>query len=608
MSAVGSTETHRALAAGSPLFVGFAAFDAGLVDVDLSRSTASKPVFVRRAGASAGEPVDLPEIEAAWGEGLRREMGTRQIGRERMAAHLVSDIAAPLPHRLESGGLRELAGLTFGEIRKSGLRDMFGLFNDDPRLGPTLQAQLFMYCGLGALASLPAPLSRLLPNPQRFRIAAASGFHGVEATASWRLGMQPQRETVPDKVNDKFAFRLAGALGSHGPGLINALLAPPYNLSRVQRNPDLLEGLRQRNTSMRRVPQAPLTSIGACAAANIALCEIAPQLLFDYPGFEKPEMALWVAADAALRPDYSVLEAFGVGAMMSREKLDEMNRDRAEADRRPVSESLAPFDVDAQGTVVGNGGSGLLITTLEFAMRHDLDVTAIIAGWGQSGETGGKGHFAGVGFGGENALIVALRMALEGHGYSVADFGHLVAHATGTRTNSKTDLATAQAARVAAAEMEGLDPKRLPALTVGAPKAIGDGHTMGETGLKAAGEAIHHLTGEPSIGIPTLRHIDPDLGPMLEHFRLSREPIPGNTDGGVLMATQGFGGFDGALVLRAANADALRRYGYSDEKIRDRYLERWEGLRSERIEREARHRRTRGGIRQLAEEHAWPQK
>src|SRR5690606_39728572 len=56
------------------------------------------------------------------------------------------------------------------------------------------------------------------------------------------------------------------------------------------------------------------------------------------------------------------------------------------------------------GTVVGEAGSGLLITTLDFALRNFLDVTSIITGWGQSGEAGGKAHFAGVGFGGENAL------------------------------------------------------------------------------------------------------------------------------------------------------------------------------------------------------------
>jgi hypothetical protein len=600
LSAVGSTETHRALVTRDRRAIAFAAFDAGLVDVDLERSRAAEPVFVR---AGTGQPIGVEEIEASWGERLRAAMGIRQVSG--VAEHVLTNVAAPLPHDLEDGGLRRSAGLGYRAVRESAFKDMFGLFEDDPRIGPTLQTQLFLWSGLGALASLPAPLHQIVPQAERFRIAAATAFHGTEAVAHWKLGMQPRSERVADKVSDKFAFRLASALASHGPGLVNAMLAPAFNLSRVMRNPALLDKLRQPNTPLRRVPQAPLTSMGACASATIALCEIAPQMVLDYPGHAPPELVLWTAADAVLRPDFSVLEAFGIGAMMSREKLDALNAGRPEGERRSVADSLAPFDVDAQGTVVGNAGSGVFVTTLEFAVRNGLDVTSILVGWGQSGETGGKGHFAGVGFGGENALIRALAMAREGHGYGVGDFGHLIAHATGTRTNSKTDLATAHAARVAAAEAEG-GSARLPRMTVGAPKAIGDGHSMGETGLKAIGEAIQYVLGHPTVGVPTLRRLDPDLGAAAEPFELGAAPVAGNADGGVLSATQGFGGYDGAVAIRSATPEALRRYRFDDARALDGFLERWSELRRERVEREARWRRTRGFALALAERHCWP--
>ena len=604
MSAVGSTETHRATVLKSPNAVGFAAFDADLVDIDLARSRASEPVFVHSRGDRQGQVITLAEIEAAFGPRLRADMGIRQVPRSRVAEHVLTDIAAPLPHDLEETGLRRRMGLRYDDVRQSIFKDMFGLFDDDTRLGPSLQAQLFLWGGLGALASLPRPLRDLCPAPHRFRIAAATAFHGTEAVSNWRYGMQPKNERTADRANDKFAFRLAGALASHGPGLVNCMLAPAYNLSRVMRNPALLGNLRTEGAGARRVPQAPLTSMGACASSSIAFCEIAPQMVLDYPGHPTPELVLWTAADAVLRPDFTVLEAFGVGAMMSREKLDLMNNGRPEGERRAVSDSLAPFDIDAQGTVVGNAGSGLFITTLDFALRNFLDITSIVVGWGQSGETGGKGHFAGVGFGGENAILFALEMAREGHEMGVADFTHFVAHATGTRTNSKTDLSTAHAARTTAAEEEG---RRGPlgVMTVGAPKAVGDGHSMGETGLKAVGEAIQYLQGSPSVGIPTLMRRDPDLGPAAEFFKLQTAPVAGNDDGGVLTATQGFGGYDGALALRAANAATFRRYQFNDPKILDAYLERWTEIRNQRIEREARWRRTRGFARLLAEEHRW---
>src|SRR5687767_13241415 len=185
-------------------------------------------------------------------------------------------------------------------------------------------------------------------------------------------------------------------------------------------------------------------------------------------------MILWTAADAATRPSWQILDAFGPGALMTRTKLTAMNQGRAPSEQRAVADSLAPFDIDANGTVVGDGGSGLLVTTLDFALRNFLDITSIIVGWGQSGEAGGKAHFAGVGFGGENALLHSFEMAFQGHGYGVADFHYFAAHATGTRTNSKTDLTTAFNARSSAAERQGASG-RLPVMAVGTPKAVGDG-------------------------------------------------------------------------------------------------------------------------------------
>jgi 3-oxoacyl-(acyl-carrier-protein) synthase len=601
MSAVGGTETHRALVTESRDAIGFAAFDAGRVEVDVG--SGPEPRFLSRDPLHRGEPISVEQIEAQWGAELRAGMGIRRLPREKLASHVPMDLAAPLPHDLEDGGLRRLSGLTFAEIRQSPLMDLFGLFDDDPRLGPSLQAQLFLYGGLGALASLPRPLSTLLPDPRRFRVASACAFNGQESFENLSLGMQPKHETVPDRKNDKLAYRLASSLFTHGAALISTMLSPSYSLSRVRRNPELLETLRAPGSAMRRVPQAPLVTGAACASALVAFSDAAAAALLSYPGYTRSDVLLWTAADAPLLPDGRLLEAFGVGAMMTQEKLDAMNATRGADERRSTAQCLAPFDVDAHGTIVGHAGSGVLVTTLEFALKNFLDVTSIVVGFGQSGETGGKGHFAGVGFGGENATIAALAMAREGHGYGVADFEHLVAHATGTRTNSRTDLAATHSARLGAAEEEGFTG-RLPTMTVSAPKAIGDGHSMGETGLKAVSEAIHYLLGEPAVGIPTLRHVDEELGEPAEYFRLERGPVRGNASGGAIVATQGFGGYNGAVVLRSASVEAFERYDI-EPGLLAAYAERWAEIRRDRMEREARYRRSRGFIRRLAEEHRW---
>jgi 3-oxoacyl-[acyl-carrier-protein] synthase II len=592
LSAVGSTETYRARVAQAPEFIAYAAFDAGLVDFD----------GAKMKWLNNGEPATLAEIESRYGVQLRANLGIRSI-RDHFAGNieLATDIAAVLPHDLDNGGLRRLAGITFRDIRDSAFKDMFGLFDDDPRLAPPLQSQLFVYAGLGALASLPKPLHELIDNPYGFRVAAASAFSGYDSYEQW---IPPARNMpATDKVRDKFAMRLAGALASHGPALISTMLSPAYSISRALKVPGYLDSLSSNDAGYKRVTQTPLVAVGACASSSIVFSEIAPQLLFDYPGYRRPQIALWTAADAALQPSYGLLDAFGTGALITQSKLATMNANRATHEQRSIADSLAPFDVDANGTAVGHAGSGVLITTLEFALKNFLDITSIIVGWGQSGEAGGKAHFAGVGFGGENALMHALDMAHQGHGYGVQDFDYLVAHATGTRTNSKTDLATAAAGRKGAAERQKLT-SALPRMKVGTPKAVGDGHSMGETGLKAAAQAIEYLLGKQSVGVPTLRHQDPELGPAAEQFILQAEPIAGNTDGGALCATQGFGGYNGAVAFRAANPESLSRYG-GDKKVLAAYLERWPEIRQQRERNEHHWRLRRRAAIELAQLHRW---
>jgi 3-oxoacyl-[acyl-carrier-protein] synthase II len=587
MSAVGSTETARAAVEGAPELVALSAFDAGLVELavgDDGAITATWP---------DGTPAPLADIAARHGATLEAERGIRVVA-ELIERGAPVDVAARLPHGLVDGGLRRLAGLTYAQVRASVLRDMHGLFNDDPALGPSVQAQLFAFAGLGTLAALPRPLAELLPDPSEFRIAAASAFPGVDAWATLSMpGGEP--------VRDKFAARLASSLSSHGSALVSTMLAPSYPLGKTTKQPGLLSSLRTPGGLM-RVPQSPMNTVGACASSLISLADVAPQMLLDFPGHRRPRVVLWTAADTPTLPSWEVLEGFGPGALVTTAKLTALNEDRAAADRRHVAESLAPFDVDACGTVVGDGASGLLVTTLDIALRHGLDITSIIVGWGQSGETGGKAHFAGVGFGGENALITAFEIARVAHGYGVADFGYLAAHATGTRTNSKTDLTSVATARAVAAE---LGRGTVPTIRVGTPKALGDGHTMGDAGLKEVAQALRYVLGETAVGLPTLRNVDPELDDVADQYVLDRGAVLGDADGGAICATQGFGGYDGAIALRAANPDTISRYA-CDQRDLAAYLERWPEIRRERRRRELVSRTTRGEALRLAVEHRWP--
>ena len=211
MSAVGSTESFLARVRGTPDFVMYAAFDADLVTLDLG---ADGTVDARWPD---GSPAPLADIEKLHGDDLRANLGIRVI--DELVAHdepAVTDVAAPLPHDLGTGGLRAMAGITFREVRDSAIRDMHALFDDDPRLGPSLQSQLFVYAGLGALAALPRPAGRSVDGPVR---VPRRRVGGVRRSRRHRRVAQPRPRRRRRRPADKFAARLASSLSSHGPAL-----------------------------------------------------------------------------------------------------------------------------------------------------------------------------------------------------------------------------------------------------------------------------------------------------------------------------------------------------------------------------------------------------
>ncbi|WP_413214740.1 hypothetical protein [Paraburkholderia kururiensis] len=510
-----------------------------------------------------------------------------------------SAIAAPLPHDLEAGGLRRLAGIRERDIRDSSFREMCKLFSDDPELGPSFQTQLFFYAGMGALAALPEPLSSLIDDPYYFRVVCGTALPGLDSLGRWLMPGSTRSFVAPS--HDRFANCLASSLSSHGGALISTVLAPAYKRHRgacIPTASQMPDGCEYGN-----VPQSTAVSVGACSSSLIAFCAAASDLLLDYPGFQRPRIVLLTAADAALQHHYRIIHAFGTGAVMTEEKLAGLNVGREGNDVRQVGDCLAPFDADAQGTVIGNGGSGLLITTLDFAVRNLLDVTSIIVGWGHSQEASGKAHFAGVGFGGERALMQALDMAYQAHGCTLDDFHYYAAHGTGTRANARSELQNVRLARQGAADRQGFR-SRLPPLTVGTSKAVGDGHTMGETGLKSLGQALQYVLGQPAPGLPTLRTLDAELQQVAEDYVFAQKPAISHGDAGSLCAVQGFGGYNGAVALRSATRETLGRYIF-EPGLLERYLERWDELRSERERREMRIRLSPGISLTMAEFHHW---
>ena len=73
ISAVGSTETYQARVTQAPEFIAFAAFDAGLVDVEPTAGGALQLRWID------GSPATLDDIERRHGAQLRSNLGIRHV-------------------------------------------------------------------------------------------------------------------------------------------------------------------------------------------------------------------------------------------------------------------------------------------------------------------------------------------------------------------------------------------------------------------------------------------------------------------------------------------------------------------------------------------------
>src|SRR5262245_51290712 len=77
MSAVGGAETYKARVRGAPEFIAYAAFDAGLVDIDLQGGSSLRLQWA--TGDRAGQAATIEEIESLHGAQLRQNLGIRRI-------------------------------------------------------------------------------------------------------------------------------------------------------------------------------------------------------------------------------------------------------------------------------------------------------------------------------------------------------------------------------------------------------------------------------------------------------------------------------------------------------------------------------------------------
>lgn len=153
----------------------------------------------------------------------------------------------------------------------------------------------------------------------------------------------------------------------------------------------------------------------ACASGGHALALAADQLLLG-----RADVMLAGGADAPLLP--ALVDSFLAAGIL---------------DLRPAPDHpCRPFSTASKGTILGEGSAFLVLEKSTTARARGAKILAHLAGWAVAAD----GRNASPEGGGEKALAVATRQALQQSGAPLSAIGYVNAHGTGTARNDEIEL------------------------------------------------------------------------------------------------------------------------------------------------------------------------
>ncbi len=213
----------------------------------------------------------------------------------------------------------------------------------------------------------------------------------------------------------------------------------------------------------------------------------------------------------------------------------------------------APFDVDSNGMMVGEGVGMVALKRLEDAERDGDRIYAVILGIGTSSD----GRFSSIYNPRPEGQAKALRRAYEQAGIPPSTVGLIEAHGTGTRAG---DPAEVEALKT----VFGADSPRRQSIALGSVKSQ-IGHTKaaaGIAGLIKASLALHHRVLPPTINVsrPNPRfdlenspfYLNTETRPWIR----AREDLPRRAG----VSAFGFGGTNFHIVLEEYGTRAAGSY------------------------------------------------
>jgi 3-oxoacyl-[acyl-carrier-protein] synthase II len=249
-----------------------------------------------------------------------------------------------------------------------------------------------------------------------------------------------------------------------------------------------------------------LTVSAACASAAAAIALAAEQLLMG-----KSDIALAGGAEAPLHP-VVMAQLQAAGVLGQAERAEQICR---------------PFDLNRNGTVLGEGAAFLVIETAAHAQKRGATVLARLSGWAIGTEGGER-----TGISKDSASLVrVMQQALASAGLRPEAIGYVNAHGTGTVVNDRQETIACQ--RV----FEGSPP---PCSSI---KPV-TGHCMGAAAALEAVVSIEALRLGVLPPTPNWQTADPDCA--MDIIAGEARTIPLKD---VLSNSSGFWGNNAALIF-----------------------------------------------------------
>ena len=277
--------------------------------------------------------------------------------------------------------------------------------------------------------------------------------------------------------------------------------------------PKMIPDIAAGHISMKYNFRGPnFATVSACASSTHAI-----STAFDLIRLGKADAIVAGGSEAAVSVP-------GIGGFNALKALSERNDDPKTASR--------PFDLDRDGFVLGEGGGGLVLETLEHALARGATIYAELVG---AGATADAHHITAPhpeGLGAQNVM----KMALEEANLKPEDIDYINVHGTSTPLG---DIAEVKA-------IEQVFGEHTYDLNISSTKSM-TGHLLGAAGAIEAVASILAIRNDKIP--PTINHFtdDPKIDSKLN---LTFNEAQSRTVRAALSNTFGFGGHNASVIFK----------------------------------------------------------